>query len=183
MIAYIWYFTAYSFFGYLFEKAFAFATQAKRRVRKCFAMLPLCPVYGFSMCLIAATDSVTHALPAARILWGGFLATAVEYVMHVYYERSLGVRFWDYSTLHGNIKGRVCLLFSVVWGVLSAVSMEYIHPILRAYFGTAPLLPTLILTAVLLFDARISAQILRATHDTEALAWRRVASFQFKSGG
>ncbi len=183
MSAYIWYFTAYSFFGYLFEKAFAFATQAKRRVRKCFAMLPLCPVYGFSMCLIAATDSVTHALPAARILWGGFLATAVEYAMHVYYEHALGVRFWDYSPRFANINGRVCLVFSLVWGVLSAISMEFIHPSLSFYFAHAPLFPTLILAAVLIFDARISAQILRATHDTEALAWRRVASFQFKSGG
>lgn len=182
MTAYIWYFFAYSFFGYLFEKAFAFVTQAKRRVRKCFAMLPLCPVYGIAMCLIAATDTVTHALGGARILWGAFLATLVEYAMHAYYERALGVRFWDYSDRFANINGRVCPVFSLVWGVLSAFSMEYIHPILAAYFGTAPLLPTLILASVLLLDARISARILRATGDTEALAWRR-ASFQFKSGG
>ncbi|MBQ2830029.1 MAG: putative ABC transporter permease [Oscillospiraceae bacterium] len=175
MSAYIWYFTAYSFFGYLFEKAFAFATNAKRRVRKCFAMLPLCPVYGLSMCLIAATDSVTHALPAARILWGGTLATLVEYAMHVYYERALGVRFWDYSALRGNVRGRVCLLFSAAWGVLSALAMEFIHPVLSMHFAAAPLLPTLVVVPVLAFDAHISARILRATRDTEALAWQRAA--------
>ena len=135
------------------------------------------------MCLIAATDSVTGALPAARIVWGGTLATVIEYAVHAYYERALGVRFWDYSARFANIGGRVCLVFSLVWGVLTAFAMEFIHPTLSFYFAHAPLFPTLILAAVLIFDARISAQILRATRDTEALAWRRVASFQFKSGG
>ena len=48
-MAYFWYFLFYSFFGYLLEKLFARVTQSERQVRKCFLLLPLCPVYGLAM--------------------------------------------------------------------------------------------------------------------------------------
>ncbi|CAN3997591.1 hypothetical protein PBMFNG_PBMFNG_05235, partial [Dysosmobacter welbionis] len=40
-------------------------------------------------------------------LWGGLAATAVEYAVHVLYDRLLGVRFWDYSQVRWNLRGRV----------------------------------------------------------------------------
>ena len=42
----IWYWFAYSFFGYCLEKLFAAATSSGHRLRRCFVFLPLCPVYG-----------------------------------------------------------------------------------------------------------------------------------------
>ncbi|MBQ5443035.1 MAG: hypothetical protein IIT47_05640, partial [Oscillospiraceae bacterium] len=48
-MAWIWYFTAYSFLGYCLEKIFARLTHSPRQVRRCFLVLPLCPVYGLAM--------------------------------------------------------------------------------------------------------------------------------------
>ena len=42
----LWLFWTYSFLGYLLEKAFAWLTRSPQQVRKCFLLLPLCPVYG-----------------------------------------------------------------------------------------------------------------------------------------
>ena len=45
----LWYFWIYSFLGFLLEKAFAAATHSPHPVRRCFLLLPLCPVYGLGM--------------------------------------------------------------------------------------------------------------------------------------
>ena len=50
----LWYFWIYSFFGFLLEKAFAAATHSPHRVRRCFLLLPLCPVYGLGMLAVLA---------------------------------------------------------------------------------------------------------------------------------
>ena len=42
----LWLFCLYSFLGYLLEKIFAAVTGSRHQVRKCFLLLPLCPVYG-----------------------------------------------------------------------------------------------------------------------------------------
>ena len=44
-----WTFIFYSLAGYGLEKLYAFAARARHRVRKCFLLLPLCPVYGLAM--------------------------------------------------------------------------------------------------------------------------------------
>ena len=48
------YFLFYSFAGYLLEKLFAWAVRSDRQVRKCFLLLPLCPVYGLAVTALLA---------------------------------------------------------------------------------------------------------------------------------
>ena len=60
-------------------------------------------------------------------LWGGLAATAVEYAVHVLYDRLLGVRFWDYSQVRWNLRGRVCLPFSLAWSLLVAAGLPVIQ--------------------------------------------------------
>ncbi len=66
-------------------------------------------------------------------LWGGLAATAVEYAVHVLYDRLLGVRFWDYSQVRWNLRGRVCLPFSLAWSLLVAAGL----PVLAALTGVS----------------------------------------------
>ena len=50
----LWYFWIYSFLGYLLERAFAAVTHAEHQGRRCFLLLPLCPVYGLGMLAVLA---------------------------------------------------------------------------------------------------------------------------------
>ena len=45
-MTWFWLVIFYSFGGYLLEKGYAAAVRSPHRVRKCFLLLPLCPVYG-----------------------------------------------------------------------------------------------------------------------------------------
>ena len=102
MAAWFWYFVLYSFLGFLVEVVFARITHNPKRDRKCLYFLPLCPVYGLGVLLMLA-------LPAARsnswmlFLWAALSATGAEYLMDLFYDRVLGVSFWDYSHLPLNL--------------------------------------------------------------------------------
>ena len=66
-------------------------------------------------------------------LWGkGLLAvgvacslviTAAEYLSGCLLNLRLKLNVWDYSHMTANLKGQVCLLYSVLWGALSIVAV------------------------------------------------------------
>lgn len=164
----LWYFWIYSFLGYLLEKAFAVATHAEHQGRKCFLLLPLCPVYGLGMLAVLALPPAWAEGPWL-VVAGGLAATVVEYVVHWAYEALLGVRFWDYSKVRGNLQGRVCLPFTLAWGVLTAVSVWWIQPCVEVLARRIPPEATYLFLLVFTADALLSVRFLWVTKDIEGL--------------
>lgn len=164
----LWYVWIYSFLGYLLEKGYAKLTRAEFQGRKCFLALPLCPVYGLGMlavlCLPSPWDSGWRL-----VLAGGLAATAVEYTVHWGYERFLGVRFWDYSGVRGNLRGRVCLPFSAAWGILVWAAVEWVQPTVEHLAASVPPRVTLVCLLAFTADAVCSGWLLRSTGRVEIL--------------
>lgn len=170
-MAWFWYFTVYSFLGFLLEVVYARLTDSTKPDRKCFLLLPLCPVYGLGALAILAASQFLFQKPLLLAVVGGGAATAVEYLMGLFYEKVLGVSFWDYSGLPLNINGRVCLPFSLAWGVLALGLVYLLHPwmeVLAVYIPVGFLPPAVILLAS---DAVVSAWLLRRTGTTDSLKW------------
>ena len=169
MSLYLWSFWAYSFFGYLLERGYAAATRAPQLPRKGFLLLPMCPVYGLgALAVLALPPALTDGFwPMA--LWGGLAATAVEYVAHLLYDRLLGVQFWDYTQVRGNLRGRVCIPFSLAWGVLTALAVWWVQPGVEALAGAIPAWVTYLCLLLFSADALLSARFLWVTHDIDAL--------------
>ena len=168
-----WFFSAYSFLGYGLEKAYARLTRSSRQTRKGFLLLPLCPVYGLAMMALLAMP------PTLRIGWalpvtGAVVCTAVEYAVHWFYDAVFSVRFWDYSGVPGNWRGRVCLPFSLAWGLLSALAVLWVQPLVEAAALVLPPLAGYGLLLLLTADVLLSSQLLYRTHDTELLSLRRL---------
>lgn len=166
---FLWYGIFYSFLGFLLEKGFAHASRSPHKKRRCFVALPLCPVYGIAMAAYFALGA--ERLPSAweRFLLGVVTATAVEYAVHWGYEKAFGVRFWDYRATKCDVNGRICLPFSLLWGVLAAAAARYVQP---AAERLAAALPAEALAAALFcitFDGIFAAKILLTTHDIDAL--------------
>ena len=162
-------FLIYSFLGYCLEKLFARAVHSDRQVRKCFLLLPLCPVYGLAMTAVTALSPRFESL-LSLVLAGGILCTTAEYLVHSFYETAFHVRFWDYSGLPGSVKGRICPQFSLIWGILSAAAVRLIHPIIAALSKTVSPSTVFFLWMLFAIDCVLSAFLLRQTHDTEQLA-------------
>ncbi len=166
-----WQFLLYSFAGFLLEVLFARMTHSPKPDRKCFLLLPLCPVYGLGGVLIAHLPPAVLNRPALLFLCGALVATGVEYGMDWFYERALGVRFWDYSALRWNVNGRVCLLFSVFWGLLSLVLAAWAHPAVARWAAAFPLAWTLPAMVFVALDAVFTLWLLRSAGHTDVLRW------------
>ncbi len=135
-------------------------------------LLPLCPVYGLGavgiLVLPAFIRTSLLLVPAAALV-----ATAAEYLMSVFYQRAWGVAFWDYRGLPLNLQGRVCLLFSAAWGVLSLVVIYVIQPLAAPMVARLPDILLLPLGLIFLLDWSVTGRVLRRAGTTDALAWYR----------
>lgn len=164
----LWYFWIYSFLGYLLEKVFAKVTGSEQQGRKGFLLLPLCPVYGLGMlAVLALPESWTRGV--LGIFISGLTATVVEYAVHWGYDTFLGVQFWDYSRVFGNLKGRVCLPFTLIWGLLTAAAVQWIHPWVQTVAERTVPEITYLCLMVFAMDALLSLRFLWKTGDPELL--------------
>lgn len=179
-----WQFFLYSFLGFALEVAFARLTHSPKQDRKCMILLPLCPVYGLGALAILRLPAAVHNRPLALFLLGALAATAVEYAVDWFYETVLGVRFWDYSSLPWNIKGRVSLLFSAFWGLLALSLVTWVDPWMACLISVIP--PGWFFPVFLLFltDGLLSAWTLHTTGTTDSLRWyRRFSPAKKKTNG
>ncbi len=169
-MTWFWSFTTYSFAGFLLEVIFA-QLVGGHPDRKGLLVLLLCPVYGTGACLILALPGWVDQRPWALFLLGGLTATAAEYLAALYHEKALGVSFWNYDSLPGNVQGRVCLPFSLAWGVLSLGLVYGLHPLLSPWLDRIPAPVGFMALATLLTDGALTAALLRRNGDTVCLRW------------
>lgn len=122
---FLW-FVFYSFIGWVYESTICSIAQRKL-VNRGFLNGPFCPVYGFGALICIAflyqkTDNLFHTFFA-----GIMLTCVVEYITGYLLEKIFNAKWWDYSNRRFNLHGRIFLLGSIVFGVLSAVVVRYIH--------------------------------------------------------
>ena len=154
------YFFIYAFLGWCCEVIFA-AVKEGRFVNRGFLNGPVCPIYGFGvitvlMILWGVKDNFV------LLFFGSVLLTSVlEYVTGYILEKFFHMRWWDYSSEHFNIKGYVCLKFSILWGLACLIVVDIVHPAIENLVLHLPVRLTVVLLCVLTFamlaDAIITA--------------------------
>lgn len=169
MALWLWRFWIYSLLGCLLERVFAAVIKSPRRTRRCFLLLPMCPVYGLGVLAVLALPPNLTGSFWDLAFWGGLAATAVEYAVHVVYEKIFDVRFWDYSGVWGNWGGRICVPFSLAWGLLLASALPLTERLLTPLLLAIPAGVTYVALLVFAVDAVCSAGFLLRTHDVEGL--------------
>lgn len=165
-----WYFLIYSFFGFLLELLFARLSHSEKRDRKCHLLFPICPVYGLGALAILALPQVIKENSLLLYLLGGLCATVTEWLLAVFYEKAAHVLFWNYEKLPLNINGRVCVWFSLFWGLLALPLVYRLHPLIVDVVQRIPNKLTLPAFSFYFADALVSFQILRH-HGTNGLRW------------
>ncbi|NLY43512.1 MAG: putative ABC transporter permease [Clostridiaceae bacterium] len=131
------YFMFYSFSGWLLEVAYAWYKE-RRFINRGFLLGPLCPVYGFGILLILLISSKFKSnLPLANIVSIMLLTTILEYMTGYILETLFNVKAWDYSNEFCNLKGRICLKFSLAWGLLGYFVIYKLHPIVLQHVKIA----------------------------------------------
>ena len=81
--------------------------------------------------------------------------------------------FWSYEGLPGNVRGKVCLPFSLAWGGFSLGLVYWLHPLLAPWMARVPAPVGWMTLAALLADAALTAALLRRYGNTACLRWYR----------
>ena len=166
----LWYFILYSFLGFLLEVAFARIVDHPKKDRKCFLLLPLCPVYGVGAILIHWLSGLLEG--PLWVMAAGFLgAGAAELGMGLFYRFGLGVDFWDYSDQPFNLYGLVCLRFCLYWTALALLVVYLIDPLVIPLLQAIPARFGPPAAIVLGTDGVVSALALRRSGTTDVLRW------------
>ncbi|RCX17620.1 putative membrane protein [Anaerobacterium chartisolvens] len=128
------YFVFYALVGWCIETIYVSILE-KRFVNRGFLNGPFCPVYGFGfLIVIAMLTPIKQNLPVLFI--GSIVLTsALEYLTGFALEKIFNHTWWDYSHKAFNLKGRICLSNSLIWGILSVVTLHFLHPQIKRLIG------------------------------------------------
>jgi uncharacterized membrane protein len=125
---YIFYcFIIYSFMGWCLEVIYILYTE-KRFVNKGFLYGPLCPIYGVTAVILIIVSYFVKDNLFYLFLEGFIIGSLVELITGYILAKLFHMKWWDYSNELVNIKGYVCLKFSVMWGALTIIFIKIIHP-------------------------------------------------------
>ena len=125
----LWYFIIFSIIGLLIETLFCYFTSGVIESRKGLLWGPFCPVYGVgAVILIILLNSVDTNKYFKLFIYGFFIGSILEYLMSYVLEAMYSVRFWDYTYTGNSINGRICILYSLFWGVLSIFLLKVAKP-------------------------------------------------------
>lgn len=127
----------YSLLGWITEVIYAFHKRGYF-VNRGFLHGPFCPIYGISLTTIVILFQPIEGSLIGLFVYSFILTSVIEYVTSFVLEKSFHSKWWDYSDEKFNIKGRVCLKFSIYWGAAAIVIYKVVHPLVMGIVNEIP---------------------------------------------
>lgn len=121
------YFIIYSFIGYIIESIFGIVTKGVWESRQSFLYGPFCGIYGSGAVIITVFSKYFDKNKFTLFIGGFFLGAFTEYMTSFLVETIMNITWWDYSEYILNINGRVCLLYSIFWGLLTPFLIKILN--------------------------------------------------------
>lgn len=122
------YFVVYSVAGFIIETIFGLLTKGVLESRKSFLYGPFCSIYGLGAVLMILPLQKYKKNNYTLFFAGFFIGSIIEYMVSLVGELIFHIKWWDYSDQMFNINGRICVLFSLFWGLLAIYLMSDINP-------------------------------------------------------
>lgn len=159
---YVWIFVAGCYAGYLIETIWCFIRHGFIESRKSLVLGHLSVAYGMGAVLLTLILIRFQNASLPKIFLIAFLSgTVTEYICSLGQEICFGTVAWDYSNVPLNINGRVCLLYSLFWGVLGVFWVKAIIPFMNKIFSSVNIPYEKIFISVFIcffvFDCMLSA--------------------------
>jgi len=133
------YFFIYSVLGWIAEMLYCRLFEGKWTNRG-FLYGPYCPIYGFGGIIVAFLLKPFSSNPVLIFLLGCILTSLLEYITSYIMEKLFDAKWWDYSNIPLNINGRVCLLNSVLFGILGLFLTYIVHPYTESLISKIPII-------------------------------------------
>lgn len=132
---YILYFFFYSAVGWAFESIYC-SIGERKLINRGFLTGPMCPIYGTgTLVMEILLYNPFRDNPIAVFFLGMLFCDIVEYLTSFIMEKLFNARWWDYKDELLNIKGRICLKHTIIWGMGSLAFVKIVHPRIEVLFG------------------------------------------------
>ena len=129
----IFLFIILSFLGGILEISYMLLIE-HRFVIGGFFHAPIRPIYGFGGLLLFFMPAVLKKSNFLIFMSSFVICSIFEYLTSYLLEIIFNKIIWNYSNFFFNINGRICLLHSIIWGVLGVLFIKVIQPkIYRLY--------------------------------------------------
>lgn len=145
----VWIFLIYAFLGWCAEVVFA-AVHKGKFVNRGFLNGPVCPIYGVGMLVVVTLLWGLRSNLILLFLGSAALTTALEFATGWILEKFFHDKWWDYSEKPFNLKGYICLEFTILWGLAAAFIVGAVHPFVFMLIKKTPFVLGIILMAVFL---------------------------------
>lgn len=122
------YFVLYSFLGFILETTYGLLTKGVIESRKSFLYGPFCGIYGLGAIIMILLLQYFKKNNYTLFLGGYIVGSLIEYFVSLFGEMLFHVKWWDYSNEPFNINGRICLFYSIAWGLLAIYLIRRINP-------------------------------------------------------
>lgn len=147
----IFYFAIYAFLGWCVEVAYA-ALNSGKFVNRGFLNGPVCPIYGFGVVFIIAFLTPIENNFFVLFIGAVFITSFIEYMTGFVLEKVFHHRWWDYSDEPFNIRGYICLKFSLIWGIASIFIIKVVHTVIYDVVRLIPNLVGIIFIAIIIIS-------------------------------
>lgn len=114
--------------GYVIETIFGLLTKGVIESRKSFLYGPFCGIYGVGAVIMIMGLQKFNKNNYTLFAGGFIIGSLIEYVVSFIGEWFFHIKWWDYSSMPFNINGRICVWFSIFWGILAIYLMTHFHP-------------------------------------------------------
>ncbi len=140
-------FFIYCFVGWIWECCYCSVVEGKL-INRGFLNGPVIPIYGCAatgMLLVFFNPGMQEVISEPGLksnlivfLVGMAVASAFEYFTSWIMELLFHAKWWDYSHIPMNIKGRICLPVSIFWGFMALGLTDFLHPLVIRFIGIFP---------------------------------------------
>ncbi len=138
-------FYMFSVIGWICEVLYVGIFFEHRFVNRGVLFGPLCPVYGFGGILILTLPKELQSPVWVLFISGLVFCSAVEYAAGYVLEKLFHTKWWDYSskkivirgkTIPLHLHGRICLLNSTLFGIMTVCVIDFVHPLFRTLLNS-----------------------------------------------
>ncbi|MDE6849558.1 MAG: putative ABC transporter permease [Ruminococcus sp.] len=134
---FLWYFVIYAFFGWCLEVIYQ-AVEHGKFINRGFLNGPYCPIYGFGVIIVTGTLEPLKENIIVLYIGSVILTTVLELVTGFLLEKIFHQNWWDYSDERFNLKGYICLKFSLLWGIACLIAVRLIHTFVETFVEHIP---------------------------------------------
>ena len=152
-------FFCYSFLGWGIETSVASVKHKCYRNRG-FLSGPFCLIYGFSGIVLSTFLYELRSAPFFLFLGSAIISTFIEWMTGRLLEQVRHKKWWDYSKKRWNLDGYICLQYSILWGILGYIAIQWGNTLILWLWQFIPTFVTYIilwtLTAICCMDITAS---------------------------